>query len=409
VVSINPSTLPSRPHLEHLKKQAKDLLSLAQSGDADALRCFGEHIRRFDALATDPKTLTLAEAQHALAKSYGFASWPLLKNEVLQRRAKRLKADGLPEDPEERLSLVLEAVEQNDEPALRLLLELDPSLADGFRDRRPLALAAERDLPNLVDVLLDAGASFEPDQSYPHSPLSWSLTTQSLRAARRLAERGAPVDLWCAAGLGDVERMRAFFDERGQAKPKASRFGATRFDAQGVKLDIPTDPIEVISDALYIACRAGQLDAAQFLLDHGARPSFLGYAAAPALHWAAFSGNQALIRVLLERGADATQTDGNYQADYRQFAIRIAIEWSWLSALERVLAGDSSLVHERRPAWGPPLHAAAQKGLPQHVKALIDAGADVHALDHTGRSARDCAALSQDPRARDEIWALLPG
>ncbi|HWZ91117.1 MAG TPA: hypothetical protein VNW92_19785, partial [Polyangiaceae bacterium] len=241
-MSTHPFELPNRPHLEHLKKQAKDLLHRAQGGDIAATQLFVEHVRRFDASASDPSTLTLTEAQHTLARGYGFASWPLLKNEVLRRRVKSLEARGLPEDRQERLSLVLEAIEQNDEAALRLLLAQDASLADGFGDRRPLALAAERDLPNLIDILLDAGASFEPEQSYPHAPLSWSLTTQSLRAARRLAERGAPVDLWCAAGLGDVERMRAFFDEHGQVKPRASRYGATRYDAQGAKRDNPSDP-----------------------------------------------------------------------------------------------------------------------------------------------------------------------
>ena len=50
--------LPARPNLEHLKKQAKDLL---------------EHLRRGD------PSVQLADAQHALAREYGFASWPRLK------------------------------------------------------------------------------------------------------------------------------------------------------------------------------------------------------------------------------------------------------------------------------------------------------------------------------------------
>ena len=50
--------LPPHPNLEHLKKQAKDLLHELQQSDP---------------------ALKLADAQHALAREYGFASWPKLK------------------------------------------------------------------------------------------------------------------------------------------------------------------------------------------------------------------------------------------------------------------------------------------------------------------------------------------
>ena len=53
--------LPATPSLEHLKKQAKDLLR--------------EHRRK------DPRA-TLAHAQHTLAREYGFRSWPALKAHV---------------------------------------------------------------------------------------------------------------------------------------------------------------------------------------------------------------------------------------------------------------------------------------------------------------------------------------
>ena len=51
-------SLPPQPNLEHLKKQAKDLLHELQQRDP---------------------TLKLADAQHALAREYGFESWPKLK------------------------------------------------------------------------------------------------------------------------------------------------------------------------------------------------------------------------------------------------------------------------------------------------------------------------------------------
>jgi ankyrin repeat protein len=403
-----PASLPDRPDLEHLKKQAKELLRRAHDGDRDSLKQFQDAVRRFDPQAIDPKTLTLVEAQLTLARGYGFASWALLKEQVLRRRAEHLKSDGLPDDREERMNLMEQAIDQNDVETVKVLLAVDRSLAEGWGQRRPLQQAAQCDLPDVIDLLLDAGASFEPDHGWPHTPLSWSITTHSLAAARRLAERGVPVDLWCAAGLGDIERMRSFFDDRGQPIPNASRHGATRYDEQGNRLPKPpSDPVELISDALYIACRCGQVDAARFLLDHGANPSFAGYAVAPALHWAAFSGHHDVVELLLARGADAEQIDGRFRCKYRQFAVRGPIEDPWLAALKRALAGDPSLVHERDATWGPPLHAAAARGLVEHVRLLLESGADVRALDHAGRTVLECVALAENREGAEKIRALL--
>ena len=54
-------TLPVRPNLEHLKKQAKALLRELQATQPDA---------------------QLADAQHQLAREYGFSSWPALHAKV---------------------------------------------------------------------------------------------------------------------------------------------------------------------------------------------------------------------------------------------------------------------------------------------------------------------------------------
>lgn len=398
-------TLPNRPQLEHLKKQAKDLLAKARNEDREARECFARHVRRITP-ESDAASFTLAEAQHALARSYGFESWPTLKKEVLARRARLLASQGLPEDREERLALVITAIEHFDAAALRALLQLDPPLAEGWGDSRPLQHAGERNAPELIDILLDAGASFEPNHGYPHHPLSWSIVSHSLEAARRLAERGAPVDFWCAAGLGDVARMRTFFDAHGRLKPGASRYGSTRYDEHRARRPIPTEPREVLSDALYIACRLGHLEAAAFLLDHGADLSFEAYAAAPALHWAAFSGHRALVTLLITRGANPQQLDGQHHADYREFSIRIPIEWSWLTALHRVLTTDPTLANEHRPTWSPPLHAAAEKGLIDHVRTLIEHGADITARDFANRTFAECAALAEDVDVRGKLVAL---
>lgn len=59
-------TLPHRPHLDHLRKQAKVRLVEMRVAQPDA---------------------RLADAQFALARDYGFSSWSTLSAEVLRRSA----------------------------------------------------------------------------------------------------------------------------------------------------------------------------------------------------------------------------------------------------------------------------------------------------------------------------------
>jgi len=76
--------LPSRPSLEHLKCQAKDLLKAHRRGDPSACKTL-RLLHRF-AKASDEEILSadlaLHEAQYALAMDYGFESWSALKKRV---------------------------------------------------------------------------------------------------------------------------------------------------------------------------------------------------------------------------------------------------------------------------------------------------------------------------------------
>src|SRR5579862_2860409 len=69
--------LPERPNLDQLRRQARDLLRAAAHGEAAALT----RIRAVSA------RVSLSAAQLAVAREYGFASWPALHAEVERRLA----------------------------------------------------------------------------------------------------------------------------------------------------------------------------------------------------------------------------------------------------------------------------------------------------------------------------------
>lgn len=68
---------PHWPNFNQFKRQAKELLKSYRAGDADAVAEVERHQQTPDAAA-----FALHDAQRVLAKSYGFASWKVLKSYV---------------------------------------------------------------------------------------------------------------------------------------------------------------------------------------------------------------------------------------------------------------------------------------------------------------------------------------
>jgi hypothetical protein len=84
-MEVSVSSLPERPNLGHLRKQAKELLRQYRARDPAALAFFRQHLpaakNSTDAeLSTLP--LGLRDAQSCIARQYGFPSWRELKHYV---------------------------------------------------------------------------------------------------------------------------------------------------------------------------------------------------------------------------------------------------------------------------------------------------------------------------------------
>ena len=84
---MRPRSLPRRPSLEHLQKQAKALLKAVNAGDRDAALKFRTSrpalARASDAEIATAK-LSLRDAQAAIAREYGFEKWSDLKKRVTE-------------------------------------------------------------------------------------------------------------------------------------------------------------------------------------------------------------------------------------------------------------------------------------------------------------------------------------
>src|SRR4051812_10433274 len=77
--------LPSRPNLEHLKAQARDLLDAHRRGEPRAFERIRASVPAFARMSDDAlarAAFALHDAQSAIAREYGFVSWTDLRGKV---------------------------------------------------------------------------------------------------------------------------------------------------------------------------------------------------------------------------------------------------------------------------------------------------------------------------------------
>ena len=201
------------------------------------------------------------------------------------------------------------AIEAGDEDAVAALVEADPRLATDTR----------------------AGVS----------PARAALQRGHQELAERLARAAAPLDVFDAAALGDVDALRDLLDHDADRARAISDDGLTPLHLAAyfrhcksaeILLSRGADPDVAAADGtdlrpLHAAVAGGNVTIVHLLLDRGAdvdqsRPG--GYT---PLHGAAASGDADLVRVLLERGADPTATtdEGQTAGDLTDDAAVLAL------------------------------------------------------------------------------------
>jgi uncharacterized protein len=304
------SYLPVHPDLRQLRIQAKELLKQARAGDRTALA-------RIEAVSD---RLMLASAQLAVARDYGFPSWPRLKAE-LERR---------------------ELLNRRDLPGLRALLEEHPELAveklarwcDHKRGATPLGYmamlrfdAARLGLPPVADgvaavarMLVERGAPVEGDPEDRETPLITAASYGDAEVARLLIDAGADIDAVAADDSGGVPG--------GSALLHAGVFGNTEvvgvLAAAGARIrslveaaavgDIDRwltaqTPLEERVRALTMAAGHDRVRVIKQLLAAGTPVDAVDSWGYTALRTAAENGHPGSVQQLLAAGADPDQRD----------------------------------------------------------------------------------------------------
>jgi ankyrin repeat protein len=200
------------------------------------------------------------------------------------------------------------------------------------------------------------------------------LATPAGKAAAKTAEADGTTPLHWAVRADDVD-VAGSLTAAGANANAANRYGVTPLslaagNASGAMvkllLDAGADPNATIRDGetiLMAAARTGSPEAVKLLLDRGAdvnaREQTLGE---NALMWAAAENHPEAVKLLIARGADVNVRTSNLAWSKDRFG------------LEGVL---TILPHGR---WTPLMYAARQGSL-EAARVLVDAGAEVNALD----------------------------
>ena len=301
--------IPIRPDLEHLKKQARQLLTGLRRGDAAAFERFRVALpaaARFSDAAEAAQRLRLHDSQSAIAREYGFLSWAELAAFVAARRAQLA-------DPAATLRNWLALVYAGDlaghpnrarpSAAARLIEDMptlagdDPWVACALGDIDVMQAASRRD-PGWIH---QAGGPLKlmPLVAVSHSALlqlpAWQ--PRLLAAARLLLDAGADPDQsvgnrWAPASLAapdEDERLSALY---GAAGPNHDA-GLT-----AMLLTAGANPDD--GESLYHAVE--HRECARLLLEAGATVT-----GSNALYRVLDFDDVAMLKLLLEHGGDPNE------------------------------------------------------------------------------------------------------
>jgi hypothetical protein len=333
--------LPSKPNLEHLKYQAKDLLKEHAVRNPAAAQRIREFHPRF-AAATDDEIfvaqLRLNDAQLVIARESGFPSWAWLKRHT----EKPELTHGLILPHHERIKDAtfrrgVDLVDVGDVAGLRAHLKQHPGLShqrvlfegeNYFHNPTLLEFVAENPVrrgtlpPNIVEIakaIIDAGVE--------ESALNDTLTLVcSGRVSRECGVQLPLIDLLCdhgadpdsaiavAAVHGEFEAIEALLQRGAQMSlPVAAAVGRLE-DARRLLRGADSQSRH---RALALASQFGHVEIVRALLDAGEDPSRYNpvgfHSHSTPLHQAAAAGYEEVVRLLVARGARLDLKDTLWQ------------------------------------------------------------------------------------------------
>ena len=324
--------LPSRPNLDQLKRQAKELVAERRTGTLQVCQRIREFHPRYAGASDDSitaATFALSDGQLTIAREYGFASWARLRTFVREAHAPELERLHHERITDRRFRHAVDLLDDGDVDGLRQLLADGPALAtqrvqfeggNYFRDPSLLEFVAENPVrhdglpPNIVDVartILDAGA-----RSDGRSVQSTLHLVSSGRVARECGVQIALINLLCDYGAdpgaaidaalahGEFEAVNALIARGARVDLRVAAATGRLEEARSTAASASAEDRHL---ALAWAAQFGHAAIVKLLLDMGEDPNRFNpqgaHSHSTPMHQAALAGHGDTVRLLAERGA----------------------------------------------------------------------------------------------------------
>lgn len=214
------------------------------------------------------------------------------------------------------------------------------------RDARALHYALNYGHTDVIEKLLAAGAEINAKADESWAPIHYALRGAHPKLAPMLVDKGATVDIYAAAGLGDLSKVQALVEAEPDLIHQRGPGGAT--------------PLHFTTTTAV----------ANYLLEQGADANAEDDRGRTPLNWQ--STNDDMVQTLLAGGAKVND-------------IFLACAVGDIQQVTQLLNVDPSLLHKRKdPRIGTPLHVAADKGQLEVARLLIQRGAAVNATTDSG-------------------------
>ena len=289
-------SLPVVPNLEQQKKQARELLDAAHANDPEALaRLRAAHPRLHDVTSSELEgaDLSLHHAQLVIAREYGFASWPKLKEHiesvVLSRRTRLIERKI--EYYDDRAKGLLEVLGDDDQSTIEQVRAWHPDFA-GASDAAILTAAS--------------GGSFSIDDARlvyarEHGFASWSELSSHLRLVETGHKTEPLIQILEAGQKGSWRRVNELL----RAHPELVRARGTNGNTL---LNLACSLLPCASPSglgnLVTSLLGGdRLGPVRLLLAAGSDPNERNDRGWTPLHQAAYRNDVEMVDLLLEAGA----------------------------------------------------------------------------------------------------------